>query len=206
MTTDHALDALKSALDYPALRRYWVASTSLGFCAALIAEALDLLEPAPYAAYYAGAVNAAISPRFWDLLSVIGLLLLCLILPLLLINQRRRTWPSGLASLCQAGHFVFRTVFTLGALATGLLFAHMLLGRFDSPAFLAWGELFFNFHPVLALLVLLALNTGLGGIGQALAQPAHPFWQQWLTKPYPILWVGYWVFAGLVAVLVFSQQ
>lgn len=206
MNPDNLIDTLKSAIAYPEYRGQLFAYTGLGFASVFVAEALDLLEPAPYAAYYVGAVNSAVSPKYWDLLGVTSLMLLCLLLPLLMARQ----WWGGLApaalGLCLVTQRVVAFTFTLGAVATGILLARVLIGEFDSPALLAWSELWFGSHPMLALQLLLFFNTLLGALGQALRQPEHPLWHRLWTQPGYYLWPVYGVFAGLVLALMVGQQ
>jgi len=206
MHPDNFIDTLKAAIAYPELRGKFFAYLGLGFASALSAEAIDLLEPAPYAAYYVGAVNAAISPRYWDLLVVIGLLLLCLLFPVLVLRPRLASLGAVAGALLPVARQVVTFAFALGALSAGILLALLLFGKFDSPALQAWGELMFGSHPVIALLLLLAFNGLLGCAGQALAQPEHPLWQRLLAAPVRYLWPAYGLFAALVLALLLGQQ
>lgn len=88
------LEFIKPSVGFSPLKHKYIMLSGMGAFAVLLAEGIDSLETAPYAAYYIGAVNSAISPRFWDLLSVISLLLLCISLPLsylALLLRRCRT-------------------------------------------------------------------------------------------------------------------
>ena len=55
---------------------------SVGFVSSFVAGALDKYAGVAYAAYYTGAVNEAVGFNFWVLLTVIGLLLFALCLPI----------------------------------------------------------------------------------------------------------------------------
>jgi len=206
MRPDNFIDTLKAAFVYPELRGKFFAYLGLGFASALSAAALDLLAPAPYAAYYAGAVNAAISPRYWDLLVVIALLLLCLLLPLLVWRPRQAGLSAVAGVLLPTALHVIAFAFALGAVSTGILLALLLSGQFDSPALLAWGELLFGSHPVIAWCLLLACNGLLGCAGQILAQPEHPLWRRLLAVPGRYLWPAYGLFVALVLALLLGQQ
>jgi len=206
MHSDTIVEPLKDALAYPELGGKLISYLGLGFASALAAETIDMLEPAPYAAYYVGAVNAAISPRYWDLLAVIGLLLLCGLFPMMALRPR---WP-GLGAvvgvLLPATRQVLTFAFALGAVSAGILLALLLSGSFDSPALLAWGELLFGSHPVIALLLLLVFTVVLGCAGQILARPGHLLWQRLVALPGRYLWPAYGLFAALVLALLLGQQ
>jgi len=206
MHPDQFADTFKAAPVYAPLRGQFFAYAVLGFASVLCAEAFDSLEPAPYAAYYFGAVNTAISPRYWNLLVVLGLLLLCLLFPVRVLRPRLPSLAAVAGVLMPAARQIMAFAFALGSVSAGILLALLLSGRLDSPALQAWGELMFGGHPVIAWLLLLMANALLGLAGQILTQPEHPLWLRLLAMPGRYVWPVYGLFAVLVLALLVGQQ
>lgn len=206
MNSDNLIDTVKSAVAYAELCAHWLAYAGLGFASVFVAIAVDRLEPAPYAAYYVGAVNAAISPKYWDLLSVTSLMLLCGVPPLRLLRQQPSAWAVVSDGLCRVTRQILAVTFSLGAVSAGILAALLVCGQSNGAALLAWSELLFGSHPVIALLLLVVFNSLLGAAGLALAQPEHPWWQRVLAQPRRYRWSFYALFVGAVVVLVAGQQ
>ncbi len=207
MHPDHLVGTLNAALAYPQVRGQFLAHFGLGFASLLVAEAIDLLEPAPYAAYYVGAVNAAISPKYWDFLAVISLLLLCLLFPVLLLRTRLGCLNGLALALLPVVRQVLSFTFALGTVSAGILSALLLMGRLDSPVLLAWRELLFGSHPLIVVLSVLLCNGLLGGAGQIVAHPPeHPVWQRLMTIPGRYVWPAYGLFVALALGLLLGQQ
>jgi hypothetical protein len=178
----------------------------LGFFFVFIAEGLDTQEPAPYAAYYVGAINEAISPKFWDLLSVTGLLLLCLSFPLAYVSKRQTNLATWANYVLLLNHRVLQLAFTLGTTAWGILLAQILLPLAVGTYPAAWGSLFFNVPGFLVLIGLPLLNC-LSWCGAQLVLQTDSAAMQWLlVKLGKYTWPVYGVFTAAVVLLVLNQQ
>ncbi len=202
-TTKNQLNAI---FDLTALRLAIAAYAGLGLFVVLIAEGLDNQEPAPYAAYYVGAINEAISPKFWDLLSDTSLLLLCLSLPAAYLSRQHAALLTPAKYLCRLNNRLFLLAFTLGATAWGILLAQIILRLADGAYPAAWGDLFFNAPAFLVLIFLPSLNSLWWCTAQAVAQPDSDALQWLFEKLGKYTWPSYAAFAGLVVFLVVNQQ
>lgn len=98
----------------------------VGFISVFIAEQLDNYSGVSYAAFFTNSVNAAIGFKFWVLITIIGLLLYCLCLPVVFIAQRN---PQLLPISQRLRYFIytfFLVAFDEGALMIGILFANLI--------------------------------------------------------------------------------
>ncbi|MDD2724140.1 MAG: hypothetical protein PHH59_09000 [Methylovulum sp.] len=197
---------LNAVFDLTALRLAIAAYAGLGLFVVLIAEGLDNQEPAPYAAYYVGAVNESISPKFWDLLSDTSLLLLCLSLPAAYLSRRHQALSTPAKYLCRINNRLFLLAFTLGATAWGILLAQIILRLADGAYPAAWGNLFFDAPGFLILVFLPLLNSLWWCAAQTVAQPDSAALQWLFDKLGKYTWPVYGVFTGLVVFLVVNQQ
>ncbi|GAB6140726.1 hypothetical protein JCM14076_14550 [Methylosoma difficile] len=197
---------LNAIFDLTALRLAIAAYAGLGLFVVLIAEGLDNQEPAPYAAYYVGAINEAISPKFWDLLSDTSLLLLCLSLPAAYLSQQHAALLTPAKYLCRLNNRLFLLAFTLGATAWGILLAQIILRLADGAYPAAWGDLFFNAPAFLILIFLPSINSLWWCAAQAVAQPDSTALQWLFEKLGKYTWPAYAAFAGLMVFLVVNQQ
>lgn len=178
----------------------------LGLFLTLIAEGLDNREPEPYAAYYVGAINEAISPKFWDLLVVTSLLLLCLTLPAMYLSKHKPAWLKPARYLCPATYRLLSLTFILGATAWGILAAQLILNLAGGLYPQAWGNLFLGCSGWLVLLILPFLNAAVWLVGQAVTQVANPLADKLFAHLGRYRWPAYSVFTGLVVLLIVNQQ
>ncbi len=197
---------INSVFDLTALRLAIAAYAGLGLFVVLIAEGLDNQEPAPYAAYYVGAVNEAISPKFWDLLSDTSLLLLCLSLPAAYLSRQHTALLTLAKYLCRLNNRLFLLAFTLGATAWGILLAQIIFRLADGVYPAAWGSLFFDAPGFLVLVLLLLLNSLWWCAAQAVSQPDSTALQWLFGQLGKYTWPAYGLFTGLVVFLVINQQ
>jgi hypothetical protein len=197
---------IKTVFDLTALRLASATYAGLGLFIVLIAEGLDNQEPAPYAAYYVGAINEAISPKFWHLLSDTSLLLLCLSLPAAYLSRQHAALLTPAKYLCNFSNRLFVLTFTLGATAWGILLAQIILKLADGAYPAAWGDLFFNAPAFLILIFLPTLNSLWWCAAQTMAQPDSAQMQWLFEKLGKFTLPVYGVFTGLVVFLVVSQQ
>ncbi|PPD48872.1 MAG: hypothetical protein CTY16_05235 [Methylobacter sp.] len=197
---------INTAFELTALRLAIAAYAGLGLFAVLIAEGLDNQEPAPYAAYYVGAVNEAISPKFWDLLSDTSLLLLCLSLLVVYLSRHIPVLAKPAQYLCLVNNRLFLLAFTLGATAWGILLAQIILRLADGAYPAAWSNLFFDAPGFLVLVFLPLLNSLWWCAAQTVSRPDSAALQWLFEKLGKYTWPAYGVFTGLVVFLVVNQQ
>jgi hypothetical protein len=202
------LEFIKPSVGFSPLWHKYVMLSGMGIAAVLIANIIDSLETAPYAAYYVGAVNAAINPRFWDLLSVISLLLLCVSLPL---SYFARAFPALTRFAQQARRLnqtlLFLTV-DLGAIALGILLV-MLFKSGDSEYLLSWKALLFNGMGLILIVWMAILNSALWLIGASLYDSAENYSgviAKLLNTRMLIMLPSYAVLLNAVVYLMLSQQ
>lgn len=167
MNTNHFLELVKPAQGFTPLRDKYLMLSGVGIASVLLAEGIDSLETAPYAAYYVGAVNSAISPRFWDLMSVISLLLFCLTLPLTYLAQFLPKMNAVALYARKLTQTLFYLTSDLGAVALGILLVLLLFPQ-ESAYLQSWQSLLFSRSSVLSLLLLAILNSALWLIGSSL--------------------------------------
>lgn len=197
---------INTVFDLTALRLAIAAYAGLGLFVVMIAEGLDNQEPEPYANYYVGAINEAISPEFWDLLGDIGLLLLCLSLLVVYLSRRIPVLDKPAQYLCLVNNRLFLLAFTLGATAWGILLAQIILRLADGAYPAAWSSLFFDAPSFLVLVFLPLLNSLWWCAAQIVAKPDSAALQWLFAKLGKYTWPAYGVFTGLVVFLVVNQQ
>ncbi|MDP3837627.1 MAG: hypothetical protein Q8Q54_01760 [Methylococcales bacterium] len=202
------LEFIKPSVGFSPLWHKYIMLSGMGAVAVLLAEGIDSLETAPYAAYYLGAVNNAISPRFWDLLTVISLLLLCLSLPL---SYFARVFPSLSHTAQQARRLTQTLIFLttdLGAIALGILLV-LLFQSGESEYLLAWKALLFNGMGLILIIWLALLNSALWLIGASLYDAADNYSgviAKLLNTRILIMLPSYAVLLNAVVYLMLSQQ
>ncbi|MDO9215437.1 MAG: hypothetical protein Q7U23_16585 [Methylococcales bacterium] len=202
------LEFIKPSVGFSPLWHKYIMLSGMGAVAVLLAEGIDSLETAPYAAYYLGAVNNAISPRFWDLLTVISLLLLCLSLPL---SYFARVFPSLSHTAQQARRLTQTLIFLttdLGAIALGILLV-LLFQSGESEYLLAWKALLFNGMGLILIIWLALLNSALWLIGASLYDTAEDYSgviAKLLNTRILIMLPSYAVLLNAVVYLMLSQQ
>jgi hypothetical protein len=202
------LEFIKPSVGFSPLWHKYLMLSGMGAVAVLLAEGIDSLETAPYAAYYLGAVNNAISPRFWDLLSVISLLLLCISLPL---SYFARVFPSLSHTAQQARRLTQTLLFLttdLGAIALGILLV-MVFQSGESEYLLAWKGLLFNGMGLILIIWLALLNSALWLIGASLYDHAEDYSgviAKLLNTRLLIMLPSYAVLLNAVVYLMLSQQ
>jgi len=202
------LEFIKPSVGFSPLWHKYLMLSGMGIASVLLATIIDNLETAPYAAYYVGAVNAAIHPRFWDLLSVISLLLLCISLPLSYVS---RVFPA-LTRLAQQTRRLTQTLLfltaDLGAIALGILLA-LLFQSGESEYLLAWKTLLFNGMGLILIMWLALLNSALWLIGASLYDNTENYSgviAKLLNTRILIMLPSYAVLLNAVVYLMLSQQ
>ena len=203
------LNLIKPAQGFAPLRDKYLMLSGVGIASVLIAESIDSLETAPYAAYYVGAVNSAISPRFWDLMSVISLLLLCLTLPLTYVSRFISKLESSALYVCKLTQALFYLTSDLGAVALGILLALLFLPQ-ESAYLQAWQSLLFSRSSGVSLLLLVFLNSMLWLMGASVYNGNNAnysgIFEKLFAQPAKIILPSYLSLAGAVIYLAVSQQ
>ncbi len=141
--------------------------TGVGFVCALIAERLDHFSGVSYASYYTASLNSAIGVKFWSLISIIGLLLFCLSLPLVYLANR---YPQLKASCQRFRYFnysFFLVAFDEGALILGILFANLIHSN-DRAALLISKSFLFTEASLFSIVALIIANSLLWLLGESL--------------------------------------
>lgn len=141
--------------------------SGVGFISALIAGQLDYFSGVSYAAYYTNAVNAAIGLRFWVLISIIGLLLYCLSLPLVYLARKTPQLITASQRLRYFTYTFFLVAYDEGALMVGILIAH-LVHTSERAELLTSKSYLFTDASLLTILALIAANSVLWLLGESL--------------------------------------
>ncbi|MBW6453909.1 MAG: MxaP protein [Methyloprofundus sp.] len=146
--------------------------TGVGFVCAIIAERLDHFSGVSYASYYTNSLNSAIGVKFWSLISIIGLLLFCLSLPLVYFAQR----SDQISTLCQRFRYFsygfFLVAFDEGALILGILLAN-LISTNERAALLTEKSFLFTEASILSIVALIFANSLLWLLGESLYNRQH---------------------------------
>jgi hypothetical protein len=141
--------------------------SGVGLISALLAERLDQVSGVDYAAHYTDAVNLAIGFDFWLLISSIGALLCCLVLPPIYLLQTapQLSWLSE--RLRFLAFMFFLVAYDEGALMIGILLAN-LMHTSDRAALLTSKSFLFTDVNLLTVLLLVAINSLLWLVGESI--------------------------------------
>jgi hypothetical protein len=173
-----------------------------------VATTLDGQADLAYAAYYTNAVNDAVGYNFWILLSVIGLLLFCLCLPVIYLSLH---FPQAkiVADQCRRISYTFFLVaFDEGGLMIGILLANQLHTS-EKTALLAEKSFLFSEVGLLSILGLIFLNSLLWLLGESIYNRDDRHYSGVvsliMSAPIKYLAPGYFSIAGLVLYLIVEQ-
>jgi hypothetical protein len=190
------------------LKATYLTWAGVGFIGSYVATALDEYAEVAYAAYYTNAVNDAVGYKFWILLSVIGLLLLCVSLPLVYLAEQLKRFERVATRLRQLTYTFFVVAFDEGALMIGILVANFFHAS-EKASLLASKSFLFSDIGFFALVGLCLANTLLWLLGEALYN--HNVQQvlgviDWLIKtPLKYALPAYFVMSGLFVHLITHQ-
>jgi general stress protein CsbA len=140
---------------------------SVGFVSSFVAGALDKYAGVAYASYYTGAVNEAVGFNFWVLLSVIGLLLFAICLPIQYVACKFEIIHDFITKLRQFTYTFFLVAFDEGGLMIGILFANYFDAS-DRTAMLASKSFLFSGVGLFSIVVLAVFNSLLWFLGEAI--------------------------------------
>jgi hypothetical protein len=209
MNVKKYLDLIKPKTDLGDLAEQYLTWAGVSFICFFIADGFDHLAEASYAAYYTGAINEAVSTKFWVLLGVTGLLLFCMALPAVFLARR-------LPALVQVSHYLRRITqafcliaFKIGALIVGIWTAHWLHFS-DKDHMLASKSLLIDDIGFFSILALGILNTLYWLIGEGIYNRDDRGYSGLvgLILDWPVKYSlpAYTVFTGTVMYLIASQQ
>jgi len=146
--------------------------TGVGFVCAIIAERLDSYSGVSYASYYTTSLNSAIGVKFWALISIIGLLLFCLSLPLVYLAQRSPQLKTSCQRFRYFSYGFFLVAFDEGALILGILLANLLHTN-ERAELLTAKSFLFTEASVLSVVALIMANSLLWLLGESLYNRQH---------------------------------
>mgnify|MGYP000320627194 CR=1 FL=1 len=146
--------------------------TGVGFVCAIIAERLDSYSGVSYASYYTASLNSAIGVKFWALISIIGLLLFCLSLPLVYLAQRSPQLKTSCQRFRYFSYGFFLVAFDEGALILGILLANLLHTN-ERAELLTAKSFLFTEASVLSVVALIMANSLLWLLGESLYNRQH---------------------------------
>ncbi len=139
----------------------------VGFISVFIAERLDSYSGVSYAAFFTNSVNAAIGFKFWVLITIIGLLLYCLCLPVVYIAQRSQQLLPISQKLRYFTYTFFLVAFDEGALMIGILFAN-LIHKSEKAALVTSKTFLFTEASFFTIMALIIGNSILWLMGESL--------------------------------------
>lgn len=140
---------------------------SVGFVSSFVAGALDKYAGVAYAAYYTGAVNEAVGFNFWVLLTVIGLLMFALCLPIQYLALKLDSVHGFIVTLRRFTYTFFLVAFDEGGLMIGILAANYFHAS-DRTAMLASKSFLFSGVGIFSIIVLALFNSLLWLLGEAI--------------------------------------
>lgn len=139
----------------------------VGLIGSFVATSLDGHAELAYAAYYTNAVNDAVGYNFWILLSIIGLLVFSISLPLIYLSQffQQLLWLTN--QLRRLSYTFFVVAFDEGGLMIGILTANWLHTS-DKLSLLADKSFLFSNVGLWPIIGLILLNSFLWLLGESI--------------------------------------
>jgi len=144
----------------------------VGFVCAIIAGRLDDFSGISYASYYTTSLNSAIGVKFWALISIIGLLLFCLCLPLVYLAERSTQFKTSCQRFRFFSYGFFLVAFDEGALILGILMANLVHNN-ERAELLTDKSFLFTEASLLSILALIMANSLLWLLGESLYNRQH---------------------------------
>ncbi len=146
--------------------------TGVGFVCAIIAGQLDDFSGISYASYYTTSLNSAIGVKFWALISIIGLLLFCLSLPLVYLAERTTQFKPSCQRFRFFSYGFFLVAFDEGALILGILMANLMHTN-ERAELLTDKSFLFTEASFLSVVALIMANSLLWLLGESLYNRQH---------------------------------
>jgi len=146
--------------------------TGVGFICAIIAERLDNFSGISYASYYTTSLNSAIGVKFWALISIIGILLFCLSLPLVYLTEKSTEFKVSCQRFRSFSYGFFLVAFDEGALILGILMANLVHTN-ERAELLTDKSFLFTEASLLSIVALIIANSLLWLLGESLYNRQH---------------------------------
>lgn len=182
--------------------------TGVGFICTFIAEELDGFSGLSYAAHYTNSVNAAIGFNFWVLISIIGLLLYSISLPIIYLTQRSPQFSSSSKRIRYFTYTFFVVAFDEGALMIGILFANLIHNN-ERAALITSKSFLFTEASFISIVALIAVNSLLWLLGESLYNSRDKSYSGIvkiaIESPLKYSLPGYLLFMLIFIMLVISQ-
>ncbi|KJV06366.1 hypothetical protein VZ94_11835 [Methylocucumis oryzae] len=141
-----------------------------------------------------------------ELLTIIGLLGLCVTIPVWYGASRYGHW-QGIASYCRAiTHHVITLTFALAAIALGILTPQILFGIADTGYVTLWQTLLLDSPRIVVLLSVAGLAYGLGLLAQATETHDNRVFDWLIQLPGRYLWPTQGLVATLLIAILLGQQ
>lgn len=172
MTKQEFFKAITPESGFSDLLGVYLNWTGVGFISAIIAERLDNFSGVSYASYYTTSLNSAIGVKFWALISIIGLLLFCLSLPLVYLAQRFSQFKISCQRFRFFSYGFFLVAFDEGALILGILLANLIHTN-ERAELLTSKSFLFTEASLLSILALITANSLLWLLGESLYNRQH---------------------------------
>ncbi len=172
MTRQEFFKIITPASGFGNLLGVYINWTGVGFITAIIAERLDHFSGVSYAAYYTNSLNSAIGVKFWALISIVGLLLLGLCLPVIYLEQHFVQIKAGCQRLRYFTYGFFLVAFDEGALMLGILLANWVHTN-DRAELLTSQSFLFTDAGIFNIVALMLANSMLWLLGESLYNQAH---------------------------------
>lgn len=182
--------------------------SGVGIISSFIASTLDAYSDIPYAAYYTSALNDAVGFKFWILLSVIGVLLFCLSVPVLYLALRFPGLAGFSARMRRFTYTFFLVAFDEGALMIGILTANFVDTN-ERISLLASKSFLFSDVGFFTIVALLILDSLLWLVGEAIYSRNERGYsgvvELLVNAPLKYSVPGYFLVTGLVVQVIVSQ-
>lgn len=183
--------------------------SGVGFISVFIAEQLDNYSDVSYAAFFTNSVNAAIGFKFWLLITIIGLLLYCLCLPIVYIAQRTPQLLPISQRLRYFTYTFFLVAFDEGALMIGILFAN-LIHTSERAALITSKSFLFTEASFITIAALISANSVLWLLGESLYNSQDKSYsglvRTAVKSPLKYSLPGYLLFTLLFVFLIINQS
>ncbi|MDC9729265.1 MAG: MxaP protein [Methyloprofundus sp.] len=172
MTKEAFLKAITPESGFNDLLAVYLNWAGVGFVCAIIAGRLDNFSGISYASYYTTSLNSAIGVKFWALISIIGLLLFCLSLPLTYLSEHFNQFKLSCQRFRFFSYGFFLVAFDEGALILGILMANLVHSN-ERAELLTSKSFLFTEASLFSIIALIIANSLLWLLGESLYNRQH---------------------------------
>ncbi len=209
MNKQEIIKSLTPESGFSDLLSVYINWTGVGFITAIVAERLDHVSGITYAAYYTESLNSAIGVKFWALISIIGLLLLCLCIPFIYLSERQKKLQSSCDRFQFFSYGFFLVAFDEGALILGILIANLIYGN-ERAELLANQSFLFTEASILSVIALVTGNSILWLLGESLYNRQNKRYsgviKMIISAPLKYSLPAYLIVTTVLVMLVFHQS